>query len=257
MNRYILITIDIEEFDIPKEYGSNISDTDTIEISKQGVERFFNIVDGLNIPCTAYTTTYFVKKQPELTKSLSHRHEIASHGYYHSNHINENLKSSKTEIEKIIGQEVFGYRHPRLKDVDTKLISSAGYTYNSSLNPTWIPGRYMNLNRPKIPFRDTYIINLPISVTPFVRFPLFWLSFKNIPATLYNKLCYWTLNKDRYLHLLFHPWEFADIKNYNLPKYVKYPCGEDLCERFLNFLVWISRHGKFVTCREYLTLSNI
>lgn len=256
MSRYILITIDVEEFDIPREYGNEISDEDSIQTSRHGADRFFSIVDNLNIPCTIFTTAHFAQKNPELIKSSSQRHEIASHGYYHTNHINENLASSKFEIERIIEKKVFGYRHPRLKDVDTKLLLLAGYTYNSSLNPTWIPGRYMNLNKPRLAYHDVNILNLPISVTPFVRFPLFWLSFKRIPLLIYKKLCYWTLQRDRYLHLIFHPWEFADIKDFNIPDYIKKPCGDELCERLYQLLMWLNNCGEFLTCYQYLSLRN-
>ncbi|MCX8026469.1 MAG: polysaccharide deacetylase family protein [Thermodesulfovibrionales bacterium] len=256
MDRHILITIDIEEFDIPREFGIEISDDDTIQISSQGTERFFNVINSLNIPCTAFITTHFAQKKTELIRSIAERHEIASHGYYHTNHVNDNLASSKIDIEKIIGQEVLGFRQPRLMNVDTKLLCESGYLYNSSLNPTWIPGRYMNLNKPRLPFSENKIINLPISVTPLLRFPLFWITFKNIPIDIYKKLCCWTLKNDKYLHLLFHPWEFADIKDFNLPNYIKRPCGNDLCDRLSDFLSWISQYGRFLTCRQYIEYTN-
>ncbi|MFQ3573510.1 MAG: polysaccharide deacetylase family protein [Thermodesulfovibrionales bacterium] len=254
-HKYILITIDVEEFDIPREYGIDIPEADSIEVSRQGLERLSKIISSFNIPCTIYTTALFAKKQPQLIRSLADRHEIASHGYYHSNHGNDDLRASKNDIEDIIGKMIYGYRQPRLMPVDTKTLSIAGYTYNSSINPTWIPLRYMNLNKPKKPFHDGNIMNLPISVTPFIRFPLFWLSFKNLPVGLYKRLSVLTLNRDRYLHLIFHPWEFADIEDYKLPNYIKRPCGMALCDRLSDFLGWIRHHGTFVTCQGYLKLT--
>lgn len=63
-------------------------------------------------------------------------------------------------------------------------------------------------------------MQLPASVTPIVRFPLFWLAYHNLPATLYRKLALWTWKEDGYFLTYFHPWEFtslSDRKELKLP----------------------------------------
>lgn len=65
-------------------------------------------------------------------------------------------------------------------------------------------------------FRKTLLA----SVTPIVRFPLFWLAYHNLPATLYRKLALWTWKEDGYFLTYFHPWEFtslSDRKELKLP----------------------------------------
>ena len=64
------------------------------------------------------------------------------------------------------------------------------------------------------------VLQLPASVTPIVRFPLFWLAYHNLPATLYRKLALWTWKEDGYFLTYFHPWEFtslSDRKELKLP----------------------------------------
>ena len=64
------------------------------------------------------------------------------------------------------------------------------------------------------------VLQLPASVTPIVRFPLFWLAYHNLPASLYRKLALWTWKEDGYFLTYFHPWEFtslSDRKELKLP----------------------------------------
>ena len=69
---------------------------------------------------------------------------------------------------------------------------------------------------------------MPASVTPLLRLPLFWLSFKNLPGWLIRPASAWTLRADGYLVLYFHPWEFADLSPYPLPRYVRRVHGVSL-----------------------------
>jgi hypothetical protein len=119
------------------------------------------------------------------------------------------------------------------------------------MNPTYLPGRYNNLGRPRLAYRSAGLLNIPVSVTPLIRFPLFWLSFKNLPLWLYKLLSAWTLADDRALNLYFHPWEFAAIEHYRLPRYIRQPCGDPLLQRLEQYLQWLKYRGDFVTFADF------
>jgi hypothetical protein len=55
-----------------------------------------------------------------------------------------------------------------LQPVDDAEIEKAGYEYNSSMNPTYIPGRYNNLSKPRTAYYTNKLLNIPISVTPLL-----------------------------------------------------------------------------------------
>lgn len=95
------------------------------------------------------------------------------------------------------------------------------YRYNSSLNLCYLPGRYNNLDFLRTIFTENNIIQFPASVTPILRIPLFWISFHNIPLFIYKLLCLITINRDKYLNIYFHPWEFFDLSLFNFPFYFK------------------------------------
>ena len=49
MSKFILLSFDVEEFDIPLEYQYNISTDDQMKIDKQGLNEILPVVESLNI----------------------------------------------------------------------------------------------------------------------------------------------------------------------------------------------------------------
>src|ERR1035437_8296235 len=135
-------------------------------------------------------------------------------------------------LEKITGKKVPGFRMPRLVPITRIELLDDDYVYQTSLNPTFFPGPLNNFCCKRIIHRHENIIVVPLSVTPFIRFPLFWLSFKNFPFYLIKYFTSVTLNADQYVCLYFHPWEFVDISKFKVPAYVKRMDGDKLLNRF-------------------------
>ena len=259
MRKHIILTFDLEEFDLPLEFGCPISEEDQINISNNGLQQLTRLLSKFSIHATFFTTSYYAIKNKELVKNLSVNHEIASHSKIHSQFDVTDLSESKTELEKITGKQIYGFRMPHFKKIDFSIIKEAGYIYDSSINPTCIPGRYNNLlSRRKI-YRDirSNLIEIPVSVSPLIRFPLFWLSFKNIPFPVYLNLCKQAIWKDSYLHLYFHPWEFAKLESFNLPAYIKKPSGDQLLKKFEKLIVELKKKGDFSTISGFLDIGNI
>jgi peptidoglycan/xylan/chitin deacetylase (PgdA/CDA1 family) len=249
----ILLTFDLEEFDVPLEYGNNIAFSEQIKIGTDGLLQLLPLIEKHKIRCTFFVTANYALQKPELIRLLAEKHEIASHGYFHSSFKNEDLKTSKEELEKISGQKISGFRMARLAAVDEDEIAKAGYLYNSSINPTWLPGRYNNLNKPRTLFYNKSLACIPTSVSPILRIPLFWLGFKNYPVWLFNYLMMRTLKHDKILSLYFHPWEFTPINNYNLPSYISKHSGEDMMKRLDNFIQELKKDNNvFVSISDYL-----
>jgi peptidoglycan/xylan/chitin deacetylase (PgdA/CDA1 family) len=184
----ILLTFDVEEFDLPLEYGANISNDEQMEIGKSGLEVLTEILEDKEVSFTLFTTANFALRYPSKIATLSERHEIASHTFFHSSFERDDLKNSRQVLEDITSKKVFGLRMPRMKKISSRWINEAGYRYDSSVNPTWIPGRYNNLSKPRIVFIESGIPKIPVSVSPNFRVPLFWLSFKNFPYAYFRKI---------------------------------------------------------------------
>lgn len=252
----VLLSFDIEEFDMPFEYGKTLPFAEQISISVAGSEAILNLLDAHGIKATFFSTANFANHATTLIeKIVSGGHEIASHGYYHSDFKPEHLLQSKQVLEKISGQPVNGYRMARMMPVNDKEIEKAGYLYNSSLNPTYLPGRYNNLRSPRTYFMKEQVWQLPASVSPMLRIPLFWLSFHNFPLSLYKHLCSRTYKKDKYLNLYFHPWEFTDLdqkEKFGLPGYVARNSGQKMIERLDQLISWMkSKSFEFGTFNQF------
>lgn len=231
----ILLSFDIEEFDMPFEYNKTISFEDQMRVSIKGTTTILDILKKHQVKATFFSTATFAINAPQImARIVAEGHEVASHSYYHSDFKTSDLLASKLKLEEITQTKVIGFRMPRMQPVDEKEIYKAGYIYNTSLNPTYLPGRYNNFSKPRTFFKQDGVWQIPASVSPVVRFPLFWLSFHNLPLWLYSWLCKITLKKDGYLNLYFHPWEFTNLnqkEKYNFPNYVSKNSGVLMADR--------------------------
>jgi len=250
----ILLSFDIEEFDMPLEYGGKISFEEQIEVSRKGLENIIYILGNHRIKATFFSTVIFAENNRDLVERLLlEGHELASHTWFHSKFSIEDLKKSKYRLEKMFDTKILGLRMPRMSEIDVDDVEKAGYLYNSSINPTWLVGRYNNLNISRKFFFQKSVLQIPASVSP-MRIPLFWLSFHNFPVKIYRYLVKRTLAKDKYLNIYFHPWEFADIINekYNLPSYTTKNTGEKMQNRFDEFIYWLKKNNiEFGTFNDF------
>lgn len=257
----ILLSFDIEEFDMPLEYGKDISFQDQIAISIKGTKHILDILDKHSVKATFFSTVVFAHNASEvIQRIIKSGHELASHGYYHSKFDTSHLLSSKTALEEISQQEIKGYRMARMMPVDENEIAKAGYLYNSSMNPTWLPGRYNNLNKPRSYYKEAGVWQIPASVSPMFRFPLFWLSFHNLPLYLYKYIADGSYQKDGYLNLYFHPWEFtglSDKERFGFPNYVSKNSGVKMIKRMDSFIQYLKdKNYPFCTISDFIkTLS--
>ncbi|MDR1405965.1 MAG: polysaccharide deacetylase family protein [Prevotellaceae bacterium] len=242
----IFLSFDIEEFDAPLEYGKPLPPEEQIAVSAQGTRAVLAVLARCSVPATFFCTAHFAQRQPALVRRMAQEgHEIASHGFYHAAFSPEHLKTSKEILETVTGQPVRGFRMARMMPVDAAEIRAAGYRYNASLNPTFIPGRYNHFRAPRLPFMQDGLLQLPASVTPRLRIPLFWLAMHNLPFCLYQTLCRAAAERDKYLNIYFHPWEFTDLhpkEKFGLPRYITRHSGQGMLSRLERLTVYLQKH---------------
>jgi len=251
MTKVVLLSFDVEEFDVPEEYGQQVPNDVKFAVSRNGLEPILQLLDDLNIRATFFTTANFALHHRSLMQTMAQTHEIASHGFFHSSFEVADLHESRRALAEIVGTPITGFRMARLQKVNDWDIEDAGYAYNSSVNPTYLPGRYNNFFQPRTAHYSNTLLNIPVSVTPLLRFPLFWLSFKHFPLPLYQLASHYTLQVDRYISLYFHPWEFTDISQFALPGYIKRRSGFPMLCRLKRYLTWLKCQAEFITYAEF------
>lgn len=245
---------------MPLEYGASLPLERQLQVSAEGTRILLDILDVFHVKATFFSTVIFAKNNLTLLQRIVDAgHELASHSYYHSNFNTEDLALSKEALENICQIPVSGFRMPRMMPVDNAELKKAGYTYNSSINPVYVPGRYNNTHIPRTIFQADGLVQVPASATPLIRFPLFWLSFHLLPAWLFRGACSRTLNRDGYLNLYFHPWEFTDLSlpEFSLPGYLRYNTGAQMIKRFEALVRWLRSKGyDFATMHSFLSANG-
>jgi peptidoglycan/xylan/chitin deacetylase (PgdA/CDA1 family) len=253
----ILLSFDIEEFDLPAEFGAEIARDDMFSIAGEGTRRILQTVNEAGARVTFFVTAAFAQEFPGLVREMmASGHEIASHGFSHTTFEPADLKRSREALEEIAGAPVRGFRMARLAKVGKQDILDAGYEYESSLNPVWLPGRYRNFTAPLKPFREPCgLWQMPVSALPVVRFPLFWLSFKNLPLPLYIPMAKAAMSATGFFNMYSHPWEYherAAEAQWKIPGYIVRHAGEAQRLRLNRLISSLAHSGSFETFSEYL-----
>lgn len=249
-----LISFDVEEFDLPREHGAEISLEEGVEVSMQGLRRILKVLDRTGVKATFFCTGNFANARPDLMKKIvADGHEVACHGVDHFRPKDSDVENSKKIVEKVAGVKVHGYRQPRMKKINYEELKRCGYKYDSSVNPAYIPGRYNNSKMPRRPFVKNGIAEIPVSVATSVRVPMFWLALHIFPKRVYYGLAKMALKRDGYFATYFHPWEFAELAEYSaVPGYIKYNSGIKMAGRLEGLIREMQKNGaEFATYDEF------
>lgn len=237
---------------MPLEYGQQITLAEQMEVGKAGLDTLLPVLQEERVATTMFTTANFADYYNEAIVQMAREHEIASHTYYHSHFDVKDLLQSRVRLQQISKQPVNGLRMPRMRKVDMLDVKAAGYTYDSSVNPTYLPGRYNNLHLSRTIYTENNMIRVPASVSPGLRVPLFWLAFKNLPYPVFKHLLKRVLKKDGYACLYFHPWEFININQYKIPAYAKKDADKILLEKLHRLIKDFKPIANFTTIENYL-----
>jgi polysaccharide deacetylase family protein (PEP-CTERM system associated) len=171
----VVITIDVED------WPQSTLDT-SLEITDRVVTNTHRVLDILGNhqrKATMFVLGKVAERFPGLVKRIAHEgHEVASHGYSHSNigkqtvsEFRDDIERSKKLLEDIIGKEVSGYRAPDFSVTSGTLwaldvLAEVGFTYDSSIFP--IRG-----SRYGIPWWPTYPVLVRLmSGRSIAEFPL-------------------------------------------------------------------------------------
>ncbi len=257
MNNTILLSFDLEEFDLPREYSAKISEDEMFDFSLKGAEKIFNILGNQNVGATFFITGTFASRYPSFVKKLSKEHEIGSHNLNHQiqNYSEQEVLKSKKIIEKIIGKPIQGFRMPKIKKVDYLSLSKLGFKYDSSISPTYLPGRYNNyFEKRKVSIKKG-IYEVPISVPPIIRLP-YWNIFRifGLPyLKILTKTCSTT---PRFVNIYLHPWEFNNLSKFNFPFYInKENPGKNTGLVLKKYIQWCKKKRfEFKTFSDFLKI---
>lgn len=249
----ILLSFDVEEFDLPREHGVEISLDEGLRVSEEGLLVIMDVLEEADVRATFFVTGNFAEGKPELVRKLvKDGHEVACHGVDHFYPKENDICESKKIVEKVTGTIVKGWRQPRMGKIDYDELKKREYLYDSSVNPAFVPGRYNNTNIPRRLYSIGGMLEIPVSVTG-MRVPMFWLALHWLPFSVYCRLARKVLEKTGYFATYLHPWEFADLSEYGaVPGYIKHNSGVRLKERLTSLIDNLMElEVEFVTYGEF------
>lgn len=256
----VLLSFDIEEFDFPRERGAEISLTEGVKVSSEGAEKILRVLEKHGVRATMFVTGNFARENPKLVQRMAKAgHEVACHGVDHFCPKPTDVAESKKIIKSVTGVTPKGWRQPRMFKIDYGELARQGFSYDSSVNPALIPGRYNNLRTPRRPFVKGAVTEVPTSAATALRVPLFWLSLHLFPRRVYLALAKSCLKRQGYFTTYFHPWEFTDLSLVPVvPWYILKNSGDKLVRR-LDWLIKSLKEagGEFLTYQEFLKDATI
>lgn len=256
----LLLTYDVEEFDWRLGGGRPLPVAEQIEITAKGLRKLLPIHERHRAPATFFVTGAFAAAKRELVAELAKSgHEVGVHGLEHRDDYAtlepaiaiDRLKRARKLVEAASGQEAVGIRTPRLRSCLAFVVRDAGFSYDASPHPTWIPGRYFGLHFSRSPWREEGITKVPISVLPGLRMPVSWMWFQFAGPRLGLVGARLALLGAPYLHLYFHPWEAVSLRPLGAPPPFSRRTGEVFIEALDRLLTW--SHGQL----EPATVSEI
>lgn len=256
MNKKIMLSFDTEEFDVPREHGVEYPLQEAMVVSKYGTNRILDCLKECGVRATFFCTTNFANNAPEVMKRIMDEgHEVAAHGCDHWEPKKEDVIISKQVLQQLTGRQILGYRQPRMFPVDLAEQGRQGYLYNASLNPAFIPGRYMHLTTPRTFFMEEGVLQIPASVSPWFRIPMFWLALHNFPMWLYKALAHRIADHDGYFNTYFHPWEFYPLGEHpelKMPFIIRNHAGQGMYDRLKEVILDLKARGdEFITYAEF------
>lgn len=266
MIKKIAITIDLEDwFQVENLRSLFPLETWRTELVRfqEPLNKLLNLFDKYQIKATFFVLGWIAERYPEIIKELYERgHEIASHGMTHRlnsqlecNEIKAELVQSKELLERIINDEVIGYRAPSftISDSVIKCLQEVGYKYDSSYFPFKLHKKYgrISLETVKkakskgfrefsIPMGSLMKMNIPYAGGAYFRLlPLWFIKEMILGTTSVNIII-----------MYFHPWEFdpnqPKIKKIRLTNKIRHYYGIKYCGRKFEKLLNYFRKKGFV-----------
>lgn len=246
MSRTLLLTFDVEEFDLPREMGRTLDREREFAITERGVRAILPLLARRGVRATFFVTASFAAARSQCVRAISESgHEVAAHGLEHADDYSrmsdqtaiDRMTRARALLEQIVAGPVRGFRAPRLQPPTSLAIRAAGFAYDASVHPTWMPGRYNGLHFARTPWREDGLVRIPISVVPFARLPVSWLWFRTMGTPLNLAAATAASLSAPYLHLYFHPWEAVDIRTY-LPHWIARRTGVPFVDALDRLLAW-------------------
>ncbi len=277
---FILLTVDVEDWFQVENLRPHfpLNSWDSCKLRVEGnTHVLLDLFDRFHVLATFFVLGWIAERCPDLVKEIKIRgHEVASHGYGHQlcyelsfSELKEDLYRSKSLLEDITGQPVYGYRAPSFSITQglLDLLKELGYRYDSSYNDFSIHSRYGKMDSIRQRFlngrlnEENSFTELPISNLKLGGKSIPWGGggyFRLWPFWLFKLGVVQILRRREYYLLYCHPWEFDPdqprVDGMRLDRRFRHYVNlAGTSDRMSSFLTSFRQH-EFITCSRFLGL---
>ncbi len=261
-------------------------------IYRTAVPRLLDLCAELGVPAVWFTIGRDAAAQRDLLRrAIAAGHEIASHSLTHpqpfrtldDGALRHEVLASRRALEDATGAEVAGFRAPAW-DVDARVLSvvrDAGYRYDASIfpSPALILSRVAEYRRstgkrsifamdiighaftPVRPYELNHgaqgLAEFPISVTPWLRMPVYHTMHYFLPRRLFDRSLHSLLRSNLPVCYEFHAADLLDLARDGVdPRLARHPGMRIPVDRkraaLRDVLATIARQRRVVTYRHAL-----
>jgi hypothetical protein len=256
MKKKICLTIDVEP-----DFGGLLAKD--VYCGMNNLGKLEEIVRKYNLKLTAFVTGKSLEDNPDILKHLKSMNcEIEQHSYSHQVGHDSKLDDIKKGIkihEKIVGDLPYGYRAPQgiITQKEVFFLESMGIKYDSSIFPSFFPGRYNRLKFPLIPYiiKNSSIMEIPFGVVRRIRIPIS-LSYIQLLGLSTFELLLKLFGLPELLVYDFHTFELGKTSSYHeLPCLAKfgyyraqrlYSNPVDVFEKFVKYVLSQGYESKYM-----------
>ena len=273
----VLITVDVEDWfqveNLRPAYPLERWDSCDLRV-ESSTKSLLDLLDRHGAKATFFVLGWVAERCGRLVTEIHKRgHEIASHGWSHqlcfgltTQELREDLLRSKSILEDLTGQAVWGYRAPSFSITDgvVETMGELGYRYDASHNSFSIDKRHGQPNGLRVDSGREWafangILELPVSNLVIRGQSVPWGGggyFRFWPSRLFHWGVKRILRTDGRYVFYCHPWEIdagqPRVKEVGfLHRYRHYKNIGGTLKRLDHFLTEFRHHG-LVSCRDYL-----
>jgi len=235
----ILLTFNIVNIESKTEKGSQMDETERLEITIANTKSILRILDIHEIKASFFVEISIVEKIKNVIKAISAQgHEIA---FYNKNSSIFQIEEAKKIAEDFLEKQIRGIRQKEYKigDTDLKLM---GFTYISNIDHADVLFPFKRLKRTCDITENNGISIIPESISPYSQLPYNDFVFQVLPMKYFQNMVFETLKNDEFVLVYLDSWQFTDVKKYRfkVPFYRSYNSGKKMEDKLEAFLMWIN-----------------
>ncbi|MCR4315728.1 MAG: hypothetical protein NUW37_05180 [Planctomycetes bacterium] len=235
-SRPLLLTFNVEKFDVPQDYGIAFSNDESFACAERGWCSLLSLLDEVKLRATFFVSREMAVRFPGYVEcSARWGHEIAVHQPMAPASSAE-FSVLDLHLELIASRCAMEQPGPGIvTECDTQRQARAVYPLASG--PSFDSSSHLR-SKNQIRLGGAKMLPPTISAENLARTKFVWS--KLLPTSLIQTSMYGAIRRTGFIHVYFNNWEFAELPRFANPRYnaIVGRTGGIFRESMRNFFIW-------------------